>query len=169
MEEELTKTEAKAYRMLAARLNYMSQDNPLLQYPAKEACRKMAHPSEEDFKRIKRVARFLKGIGRVQFKYEMQSEEESKHVDVYVDSDWAGCKQTRRSTSGGVLKVGRHVLRTWSATQPTVATSSGEAEIIAISDGAARGLGLRSVMTKLSIKPTLTLRVHTRSRTYEAP
>ena len=61
------------------------------------------------------------------------------------------------------MKFGRHVLRTWSATQPTVATSSGEAEIIAISDGAARGIGMRTVMRELDIDPTLTLRVLTDS------
>ena len=82
---------------------------------------------------------------------------------MYVDSDWAGCKQTRKPTSEGVTKVGRHVLRTRSATQPTVATSSGEAEIIVISDGAARGIGMQSVMRGLDLEPTLTLRVLTDS------
>ena len=38
-------SEAKSYRMLAARLNYMSQDNPMLQYSAKEACRSMSNLS----------------------------------------------------------------------------------------------------------------------------
>ena len=103
----------------------------------------------------KRVVRFLKGLGKVQLRYPMQSEEESRQITTYVDSDWAGCTKTRRSTSGGVMKVGRHVLRTWSSTQPTIATSSGEAELIAISDGAARSLGMKTVMTEMGINPTL--------------
>ena len=45
---ELTVSEAKTYRMLAARLNYMAQDNFLLQYPTKEVCRSMARPDEWD-------------------------------------------------------------------------------------------------------------------------
>ena len=53
------------------------------------------------------------------------------------------------------MKVGRHVLRTWSSTQPTIATSSGEAELIAISDGATRSLGVKTVMTEMGIDPTL--------------
>ena len=30
--------------MLAARLNFMAQDNPAIQYAAKEICRNMARP-----------------------------------------------------------------------------------------------------------------------------
>ena len=116
---ELTVSEAKTYRMPAARLNYVAQDNPLLQYPAKEVCRCMARPSVTDFGKVKRLVRFLKGVGPVKFNYENQEESEAKHIMVYVDSDWTGCQRTRRSTTGGVMKVGRHVVRTWSATQPT--------------------------------------------------
>jgi hypothetical protein len=94
-------------------------------------------------------------LGPVKLNYEMQTEDEAKQITVYVDSDWAGCKRTRRSTTGGVIKVGRHVVRTWSSTQPTIATSSGEAELIAMADGAARGLGLRTVMTEFGFEPEL--------------
>ena len=154
-EVELTVSEAKTYRMLAARLNYMAQDNPLLQYPAKEVCRSMARPSVTDFGKVKRLVRFLKRVGPVKFNYVMQEESEAKHIMVYVDSDWAGCQRTRRSTTGGVMKVGRHVVRTWSATQPTAATSSGEAELIAMAEGASRGLGLRTMMMELGFGPEL--------------
>ena len=33
-----------------------------------------------------------------------------------------------KSTSGGVAKLGRHAVESWSATQAVIATSSGEAE-----------------------------------------
>ena len=72
-----------------------------------------------------------------------------------VGGDWAGNTETRKSTSGGVLKVGKHVIRTWSSTQTTVATSSGEAELIAMYDGATRGLGMRTVMTEMGLSPQL--------------
>ena len=53
-------------------------------------------------------------------------------IDVYSDSDWAGCLRTRRSTSGGVMMLGNGVVKTWSNTQTTIAQSSGEAEYYAI-------------------------------------
>ena len=163
-DEDLTKKECKAFRMLAARLNYMAQDHVWLQFPAKEICRCMANPKAKDFAKIKRVVKFLKGVGEVKLQYKWQSEEEARDISVYVDSDWAGCRSTRRSTSGGVLKVGNHVLRTWSRTQSTIATSSGEAELIAMQDGAARGLGLQAVMGEMGLEPRLRmLRVFTDS------
>jgi hypothetical protein len=154
-DEELSAEECKAFRGLAARLNFMAQDNPLLQFPAKEICKSMAKPKAGDFAKIKKVVRFLKGVGPVKFLYVWQSEQEARDVTVIVDSDWAGCKELRKSTSGGVLKVGRHVLRTWASTQPTTATSSGEAELIAMYEGATRGLGMKAVMKEGGFAPRL--------------
>ena len=163
-DHELTKEESKEFRMLAARLNYMSQGNVFLQFAAKEVCRNMANPKRSDFQKIKRIVRFLIGTGAVKVLYEWQGEEEAKQITVFVDSDWAGCKATRRSTSGGVIKVGRHVLRTWSRTQATVATSSGEAELIAMHDGASRAMGLQTAMSEMGLAPELSmLRVFTDS------
>ena len=128
-----------------------------MQFPAKEICKNMAKPRAEDFAKIKRAVRFLKGLKQVKFVYEWQSEEEAREITVLVDSDWAGSKDNRKSTSGGVLKVGRHVLRTWSSTQPTTATSSGEAELIAMYEGATRGLGLKAAMHEGGFAPRLEL------------
>jgi hypothetical protein len=150
--------------MLAARLNYMALDNLFLQFAAKEICRNMSKPRRHDFAKVKRVVRFLKGLGNVSLVFEWQTEAEAQQIVVYVDSDWAGCKTTRRSTSGGVLKVGKHILRTWSSTQATVATSSGEAELIAMFDGATRGCGMQAIMTEMGLLPSLAvLRVCTDS------
>ena len=133
--------ECKAFRMIAARLNYMAQDNPWLQFPAKEVCRNMAKSRASDFIKMKRLFRFLKGAGEIKFLYAWQNKDEACDITVLVDSDCAGNTETRKSTSGGVLKVGKHVIRTWSSTQTTVATSSGEAELIEMHDGATRGVG----------------------------
>lgn len=51
-EEELTEGEASEFRMLAARLNYMAQDNPHMQFSAKEACCGMARPKVKDFANV---------------------------------------------------------------------------------------------------------------------
>ena len=92
----------------------MAQDNPWLQFPAKEFCRNTAKPRASDFMKIKRLVRFLKGVGEIKFLYAWQNEDEACDITVLVDSDWAGNMETRKSTSGGVLKVGKHVIRTWS-------------------------------------------------------
>ncbi len=53
-----------------------------------------------------------------------------------TDSDWAGDKRSRTSTSGGVIKLGCHVLKSWSSTLHCIALSSGEAELYALVKGA---------------------------------
>ena len=105
--------------------------------------------------KTKRLVRFLKGTGEIKFLYAWQNEDEACDITVLQDSDWAGNTETRKSTSGRVLKVGKHVIRTWSSTQTTVATSSGEAELIAMYDGATRGLGMRAMMTEMGLSPQL--------------
>ena len=42
--------------------------------------------------------------------------------------------------------IGRHVIRTWSSTQPSVTLSSGEAEFYGLVKAAGEGLGHRSIM-----------------------
>ena len=139
----------KAYRALAAKLNYVGQDDPTVQFAAKEVRRKMSCPTVGDFMKLKKVVRFMTGIKEVLWEYPWQDEAEALILRVYADSDWAGCVRTRRSTSGGVVMLGRHPLRAWSTTQGSVATSSAEAELYSMCEAAARGLGLRSMLGEL--------------------
>ena len=57
--EELFGSDATAYRALCARLNFLSQDCPDLQYPAKELSRSMSRPTVGAWARLKKTARFL--------------------------------------------------------------------------------------------------------------
>ena len=93
---------------------------------------------------MKRIGRYLKGNRRVVHVFRFQGP--VSYVDVYVDANYADCVQTRKSTSGGVVIVGVHVLGCWSTTQATIALSSAESEYIAIVRGCAEGIGLRSVL-----------------------
>ena len=81
---------ATKYRAVTARLNYLAQDRPDIQYAVKEAARRMAMPRRGDWMAIKRIARYLIGAPRaVQHSHWQCLPSE---LDVYVDSDWAGCK-----------------------------------------------------------------------------
>ena len=77
---------------------------------------------------------------------------ESCSVDVFSDTDWAGCKATRKSTSGGVACVGCGVVKSWSKTQGSIALSVGEAEYYALVKGAAEAIGMRSLMADLGVE-----------------
>ena len=70
---------------------------------------------------------------------------------VFVDTDFAGCHTSRRSTSGGVAVRGAHCIKHWSTTQTTVALSSGEAELYAANYGSSQALGVQSMSEDLGI------------------
>ena len=139
-DELLGPAEASQYRANAARANYLAQDRADVQYAVKEIARRMSRPRTQDWGLLKRLARYLIGSPRVSFYYYWQTCPEG--FDVYVDADWAGCKSTCRSTSGGAAMHGWHTVKTWSTTQSVVAMSSGESELYSMTKGAANALGL---------------------------
>ena len=70
---------------------------------------------------------------------------------VFTDSDWAGDLATRKSTSGGVIVLGSHCLKSWSSSQGHQALSSCEAEYHVLVDGATRGIGVQTAARELGI------------------
>ena len=150
-EEKLKKEEATEFRGAAARLNFLSQDSPELMYPAKEISTEMAEPVRGGWKRLKKVSRFLKGREAVIWEFPWQDECQELHA--YGDSDWGGRRGSRKSTSGGLVMLGRHCIKTWSSTQGAVALSSAEAEFYAMIEAIIRAKGVLNVMREIGFDP----------------
>ncbi len=153
----LNKQDSSVYRALAARANYLAQDRPDIQYAVKEIARRMSTPRINDWLLLKRLARYLIGAPRSLFRFVWQSQ--PSNADAYVDADWAGCKRTCRSTSGGALMHGWHCVKSWSTTQATVALSSGESELYSLTKGASQALGLIALAADLGLQ--LNANLHT--------
>jgi hypothetical protein len=118
---------ATMFRALSARYLYLTMDRPDCAFSAKDLCRLFVCPTKKGVGALKRVARFLVGMPRLVWNRLFQSP--VTDLKLYVDTDFAGCHTTRRSTSGGLVMHGNHCLKHWSTTQTTVALSSGEAEL----------------------------------------
>jgi hypothetical protein len=146
----LEASECTRFRALAARVNYLAQDAPDIQFAAKEVCRDMAKPDLDSWKKLKGLARFILEREAVIWKFDWQ-DEVGLTLSVFSDSDWAGCRRTRRSTSGGAVVLGGHCLRTWSSTQAPIALSSAEAEYYAMVEATTRALGIRSMLSELGV------------------
>ena len=157
-DSELPQDKLGPFRAVAARANYLASDRPETQYAAKEACRWMAKPTELALAGLKRLGRYLEGRQRLVFKMPWQ---EADMVDVYSDTDWAGCARTRKSTSGGCVMLGRHLIKSWSSTQSLVSLSSGEAEFYGVVKASGVGLGYQALLDDLAVQ--LPLRVWTDS------
>ena len=145
--EELGSEKATLFRRVAARANYLATDRPDLMYSVKEICRQMAKPTMRGWKQLKRLARYLIMNPRTILEYPWQSRE--NEVEGFSDSDWAGCRRTGKSTSGGVIKIGEHLIKAWSKTQASVTLSSAEAELVAMCKLAAEMIGIGSLAADL--------------------
>jgi hypothetical protein len=162
-DKELSPQDATRYRALAARANYLSQDRPDISFACKEICREMSKPTQAGMDKIRRLARYLKGQPRIVYRYTWQNPSD---IQTYVDSDWAGCWKTRKSTSGGMAMIGEHLVKHWATTQPTIALSSGEAELSATIKGATQSLGIQSLAADMRME--CQVHVHTDSRAGKA-
>ena len=85
----------------------------------------------------------------------MDYQDNVNELTVWTDTDFAGCVRTRKSTSGGVAMLGKHLMKSWCSTQAIVALSSSEAEYYGIVKGASIGLGLKSMLGDFGIAASI--------------
>ena len=135
--------------MYSARANYLAQDRPDTAFSIKELCREFAIPSRDPYANLKRVVRYLIGLPKSDYDDEWQ--DMPTGLDVYTDTKFAGCKTTRRSTSGGTVMFGSHCIRHWATTQATLSLSSGEVESHGIGKGISHALSLKSLYALIKL------------------
>ena len=145
--DPVSKEEAARYRSTACLLNYLALDRPDISFATKEVCRRLTEPDRTDIVRLKRIIRYLKGVPRVIWRFKWQAPVDE--LSLFSDSDWAGCRRTRRSTSGGVVMLGGHLIYHWSRTQATVALSTAEAELNASLKASCEGLFVKTVCQEM--------------------
>ena len=139
------------YKSITARFNYLSMDRPDLQYAVKELCRNMSAPTWLDWAHMRRVGRYLAGKPRLVIKFEFQGN--IAELTAMSDANWAGCKETRKITSGGCLLIGKHLIKSWSKTQHAIATSSAESEGIALVKTTSEAIGLARIVEEFTGNP----------------
>ena len=103
--EELGIDGAKRYRRLAAVVNFMSLDRPDLQFAASVLGRSMSKPTIMAEMKLKKVVRYLLAHPCATYHYEPGRVGATIQLVAWSDSDWAGCRVSRRSTSGGLLSI----------------------------------------------------------------
>ena len=125
------------------RFSYLSQDRADMGEPVKCFARSMAKPTPGFFRDLKKVARYLLGTQHMAQHPFRQTFPSS--ISTFADSDFAGCRQTRRSTKGMVQMVGEHAVKHTSNLQRATGLNVSEREYYALTHGAAHGLGLKAV------------------------
>ena len=109
----------------------------------------MSDPTEADWLMLKRLARYL--IDRTRVVVTFGYQDQVGIIDAWTDTDYAGCRDTRKSTSGGVIMIGSHMVKSWSSTQGNIALSSGEAEYYGLVKGSSVAIGIRSMLKEFGV------------------
>ena len=142
---------ATQYRSLAGALQYLTFTCPDITYAVQQVCLFMHDPRQNHLNALKCIIRYLQGTlshGLQLFKCTTTT------LTAYSDADWAGCPDTRRSTSGYCVYLGENLISWSSKRQPTVSRSSAEAEYKGIANAVAETCWLRNLLLELHIPLT---------------
>ena len=96
-------------------------------------------------------------LNRRRFRLWYNFQETPCQLETFSDTDWAGCRRTRRSTTGGYAVAGSHLIRMWCKTPAVVALSSAEAELYSLVRASAETMGLVSMYADLGTMNGLVL------------
>ncbi|MFS7993964.1 putative RNA-directed DNA polymerase [Helianthus anomalus] len=92
------------YRSLAGALQYLTFTRPDISYAVQQVCMHMHSPRIDHWNSLKRIIRYLQGT--TSFGLTLGAFRDLS-LRTYTDADWAGCPDTRRSTSGYCAVVSR--------------------------------------------------------------
>ncbi|XP_022040458.1 uncharacterized mitochondrial protein AtMg00810-like [Helianthus annuus] len=134
------------YRSLTDTLQYLTFTRLDISYAVQQVCMHMHSPRIDHWNALKRIIRYLQGTSSYgltlgSFTY--------FSLRAYTDADWAGCPDTRRSTSGYCVYLGTNLLSWSSKPQVVVSRSSAEAEYSGVANVVAELCWLRNLLLKL--------------------
>ena len=142
--EPLSQDQHHGHRSQVARCLFLSQDRANMTFHCERAVSKDVESKSTEPCQAKKACQVFireKQWGQV-FEYGKLAEE----LTVFPGSDWTGCKETRQSSSAGVLMLGTHTLKAYTRKQKVIAKSSAEAELNAAALGASEAKGVQSMM-----------------------
>jgi hypothetical protein len=143
------------YRSIAGALKYLIFTRPDITYAIQQVCLHMHDPREPHLTVMKRILRYLRGTLDFGLLLRRPSTTELR---VYTDADWAGCPDTRQSTSGYVVFLGDSLVSWSSKRRSVVSRSSAEVEYRVVANGVAEAAWLRQLLQELhSLLATSTL------------
>ena len=139
----------KLYRSMIGSLLYLTASRPDIMFSVCMCARFQAAPRECHLTAVKRILRYLKYSPNIGLWYP-----KGAHFDLvgFSDSDYAGCKVDRKSTSGGCQFLGRSLVSWSSKKQNSVALSTAEAEYISAGSCCAQLLWMKQTLLDYGVK-----------------
>jgi hypothetical protein len=134
------------YRRLAGALQYLTFTRSDISYAVQQVCLFMYDPKTQHMSALKCIIRYIHGT--IDFGLHLYPSSVDKLIS-YTDADWAGCPDTRRSTSGYCVYLGDNLI-SWSAKrQHTLSRSSAKAEYRGVANVVSESCWSRNLLLEL--------------------
>nr|GEU71051.1 retrovirus-related Pol polyprotein from transposon TNT 1-94 [Tanacetum cinerariifolium] len=144
LDQNGTLVDATKYHSMIGALMYLTSSRPDIVHAACLCARYQAKLTEKHLKEVKRIFRYLQGTVNTGLWYTKDSGFE---LTGFSDADYAGCKETFKSTSGEAQFLGEKLV-SWSLKkQDCTALSTAEAEYVSLSTCCAQVLWMRTQLT----------------------
>jgi hypothetical protein len=137
-----------SYRRLIGKLLYLTNTRPDISLATQQLSQFLHKPTMVHYKAACRVVRYLKQSPGKGLMFPRSSEIQ---ILGYSDADWAGCLDTRRSTSGYCFFLGNSLVSWKAKKQVTVSRSSSEAEYRALSTATCELIWMLHLLKDLGI------------------
>ncbi|XP_022019721.1 uncharacterized mitochondrial protein AtMg00810-like [Helianthus annuus] len=134
------------YRSLAGALQYLTFTRPDITYAVQQICMHMHAPCLAHWNALKRIIRYLQGTSHLGLQLSAAT---ALSIRAFTDADWAGCPDTRRSTSGYCVYLCDNLVSWSSKRQFTISRSSAEAEYRRVANVVAEFCWLRNILLEL--------------------
>ncbi|KAH9646639.1 hypothetical protein KPL70_024932 [Citrus sinensis] len=123
---------------------------PDLSYAVSVVSRYMANPGKEHWRAVKWILRYLNGTATYGLMYGGPRQDDSQIVG-YVDSDYAGNLDRRRSLTGYLFTLNNCTVNWKAQLQSVVALSTTEAEYTAAAEAVKEAIWLKGMLKELGI------------------
>ena len=136
------------YQSAVGSLLYLSNwTRPDITFAVNNVAKFNCNPTEEHWRAVKRILRYVKGTSNYGILYNKSSKDE---LIGHCDADWAGDINNRKSTSGYVFTLAGSPISWRSNKQACVALSTAEAEYVALAAAAQEASWLRELLCNFS-------------------
>nr|GEW41375.1 uncharacterized mitochondrial protein AtMg00810-like [Tanacetum cinerariifolium] len=140
-----TSIDQMKYHSMVGALMYLTASRPYIMHVTCYCARYQAKPTEKHLTAVKRIFRYLKNTIHMGLWYPKDTGFE---LTAFLDSNHAGCLDSRKSTSGGIQFLGGDKLVSWSSKkQDCTSMSSAETEYVSLSACYAQVLWMRTQLT----------------------
>jgi hypothetical protein len=136
------------YNNVVGSLQYLSLTRPDVSFAVNKVCQFMHNPTVHHWSAVKRLLRYLQQIASLGLLIRKAS---TLTLQAFLNSDWAGCPDDRRSTGGLRVFLGSNLISWSSRKQPIVSRSSTKVEYRSIANTAAKLIWLQSLLQELGV------------------